>query len=271
MSSTLTLNGLTIDVREDGFINGSSICKANAKSIKTWLNLSSVQTLISAQRIDQQKHVYVHPDIVVQLAQWVSPEFSIQVSQWLRGLGNVNANSEIIYIATTPSRQEKNMYSIGGCKSYDELKDVFRRASKDEYFCARFWSVKDYLEISGIVAACLIKYKENDTYHLRGDYLEEYINFIIEKYPWFGEHFPSAHEDPYLFEPVQLFPQKSLCIFSDDAKVEVANITDWDEADIGKVVRACAETRTLRPRASIINTKFNWGRIWRVRSHGRDE
>jgi hypothetical protein len=111
----LELNGFTVLARkEDGFINGTSLCKAGGKEFKHWKSLESTKELLSAfetenlkvgnptfKSLDISKGKYggswVHPDLAASLAQWVSPIFALKVSKWVREIaltGNVTIGSE---------------------------------------------------------------------------------------------------------------------------------------------------------------------------------
>jgi hypothetical protein len=46
---------------------------------------------------NEERATFVHPDIAINIAQWISPEFSLEVSRWIRELlvaGNVTLGSE---------------------------------------------------------------------------------------------------------------------------------------------------------------------------------
>lgn len=106
----ITLNGITILSREDGFINATALCKAGGKEFKHWNSLEHTKEFIKVFEETQNKrsvaiptdpnsnfqsiHIikngpnnkrgsWVHPIVAVQLAQWISPTFAAQVSQWI--------------------------------------------------------------------------------------------------------------------------------------------------------------------------------------------
>lgn len=95
---TLTYNNMVIESRSsDNFINATQLCKAGGKHFKHWYALDSTKELINMldgnlkvgiptfKSVDVKKGRYggswIHPDLAVQLAQWISPMFAIQVSR----------------------------------------------------------------------------------------------------------------------------------------------------------------------------------------------
>jgi hypothetical protein len=42
--------------------------------------------LIDAKKGGNDSGLWVHPDLAIQLAQWISPMFSLKVSRWMREL-----------------------------------------------------------------------------------------------------------------------------------------------------------------------------------------
>jgi hypothetical protein len=102
--SVLSLNGINIPVRTDGYINATSMCKAGGKEFFDWKRLKSTSALIQAQflntgipgnellyaKVGNNGGTWLHPDLAIQLAQWISPEFALQVSKWTRELQKEN-------------------------------------------------------------------------------------------------------------------------------------------------------------------------------------
>lgn len=100
----IQLNGIFIESREDGYINATSLCNAGGKKFNDWNRLESTKELIVAlesdtgliasQLIDVKKGnsskfsqgSWIHPDLAVQLAQWISASFALKVSRWVREL-----------------------------------------------------------------------------------------------------------------------------------------------------------------------------------------
>ena len=90
----------SIPVRKDGYVNATLLCKASGKRIDNWMRLDSTKNLFrefsNSLRSEGVKSTdclegkyggtFIHPDLAVQLAQWISPSFSLQVSRWIREL-----------------------------------------------------------------------------------------------------------------------------------------------------------------------------------------
>jgi hypothetical protein len=103
----LQLSGQVIEIRSDGFFNATQMCKAGGRAFAQWHCLSGTKELINAIKdnlrnkdmysssqdpmvVDKKKGgkpksqgTWIHPDLVVHLAQWISPAFKIHVSEWI--------------------------------------------------------------------------------------------------------------------------------------------------------------------------------------------
>jgi hypothetical protein len=92
---------LSIPMRKDGYVNATLLCKASGKKrLDNWMCLESTKKLLQefSNSLDSQgvKSIdclqgryggtFIHPDLAVQLAQWISPSFALQVSRWIREL-----------------------------------------------------------------------------------------------------------------------------------------------------------------------------------------
>jgi hypothetical protein len=92
---------LLIPMRKDGYVNATLLCKASGKKrLDNWMCLESTKKLLQefsnslesqgVKSIDclQGRYggTFIHPDLAVQLAQWISPSFALQVSRWIREL-----------------------------------------------------------------------------------------------------------------------------------------------------------------------------------------
>ena len=92
--------GYTIEHREeDGYINVTNLCKAGNKQFKAWnrlektrafLRVLSNEVLISTSLLIKYKTGYgseqgtwVHPQVAINIAQWISPSFDVKVSGWV--------------------------------------------------------------------------------------------------------------------------------------------------------------------------------------------
>ena len=101
---THELCGTTVHQREtDGYINATQLCKAAEKLFANYRRNDSteefLQELSSVMRIritelvqvtqgglPNAQGTWVHPDVAINLAQWLSPRFAVQVSKWVREL-----------------------------------------------------------------------------------------------------------------------------------------------------------------------------------------
>ena len=106
-----------IPIRKDGYVNATLLCKASGKRIDNWLRLETTKKLLqefsNSLRSEGVKSTdclegkyggtFIHPDLAVQLAQWISSSFALQVSRWTREimltgrveLGNEKTNEEL--------------------------------------------------------------------------------------------------------------------------------------------------------------------------------
>jgi len=94
--------GYTIEHREeDGYINVTNLCKAGNKKFYGWhrldktkafLRLLSAEAQICASALiktnkggnnKNQQFTWVHPQIAINIAQWISPAFDLKVSGWV--------------------------------------------------------------------------------------------------------------------------------------------------------------------------------------------
>jgi len=116
---------INIPVRNDGYINVTTLCKASNRRIDKWKETKESKELLQAfNMIPQNRGItplitlkgnsseinqgtFAHPDIAIQIAQWCSYKFAIQVSQWIRELlvvgkvefGNEKTNKELDHIS----------------------------------------------------------------------------------------------------------------------------------------------------------------------------
>lgn len=86
-------NGITINIREDGYINATEICKTEEKKFNNWCRLRSTKKIIKElnnnnikylEKNSKNKDSWIHPDLAVQLATWVSASLSVKISIYLR-------------------------------------------------------------------------------------------------------------------------------------------------------------------------------------------
>jgi hypothetical protein len=84
---------------EDGYIDITNLCKAGGKKFNDWnrldktknyLNVLSIETGIPVSILftvgsgsKNITHTWSHPQIAINIAQWISPEFDVLVSKWV--------------------------------------------------------------------------------------------------------------------------------------------------------------------------------------------
>jgi hypothetical protein len=89
-----------LEYREtDGYINVTNLCKAGGKHFKNWNQndktkrfldvLSSTAGIPTFELLKQEqggngeRHTWTHPQVAINIAQWISPEFDVIVSKWV--------------------------------------------------------------------------------------------------------------------------------------------------------------------------------------------
>ena len=90
-------NGTPIYRRStDGYVDATSMCRANDKrwhafrestAATTYIEALSRKTGISVYDLIVSKKgqgTWIHPDVATELARWISPDFSIFINQWFR-------------------------------------------------------------------------------------------------------------------------------------------------------------------------------------------
>jgi hypothetical protein len=84
---------------EDGYINITNLCKAGGKLFADWSRLKRtdsfkqilsstmgipiVELLKQEQGGNNERHTWSHPQVAINIAQWISPEFDVLVSKWV--------------------------------------------------------------------------------------------------------------------------------------------------------------------------------------------
>ena len=84
---------------EDGYINITNLCKAGGKHFKNWnqnektkrflevlsstAGIPTVELLKQEQGGNRERHTWAHPQVAINIAQWISPEFDVLVSKWV--------------------------------------------------------------------------------------------------------------------------------------------------------------------------------------------
>lgn len=92
---------ITFQRQEDGYINATALCKSVGREFHTWnrskttiafINELSYDTHICGTDLVQiqqggEPHLqgtWVHPQVAINLAQWLLPKFAVQVSKWVQ-------------------------------------------------------------------------------------------------------------------------------------------------------------------------------------------
>jgi hypothetical protein len=84
--------------KEDSYINITNLCKAGGKKFNDWNRLDktnrflevlsvttgipTVNLLKKEQGKNGERHTWSHPQVAINIAQWISPEFDVLVSKW---------------------------------------------------------------------------------------------------------------------------------------------------------------------------------------------
>jgi hypothetical protein len=128
-------DGYNIEHREqDGYINVTDLCNAGGKNISDWKRLEKTITFLNALSasmgipIDEllkykmgsihERATWVHPQIAINIAQWISPIFDVKVSAW-------------VYEAMMTGKVD-----ITSTKTYKEIQKE-NKALKDKYLKRR--------------------------------------------------------------------------------------------------------------------------------------
>jgi hypothetical protein len=98
--STLTMNTIVIEAREhDGKINLTQMCRAGNKKFNDWQRNKKTQSFLQILSPStgypvselltyedfgrENRATWGHPQVAINLAQWISPEFDVRVSKWI--------------------------------------------------------------------------------------------------------------------------------------------------------------------------------------------
>jgi len=125
----LSLNSIPIISRkEDGYINLTALCKAGKKEFNEWKRNKKTQEFLkvlnSFPRIlgnefikyntgsNHERSTWGHPQVAVNIAQWISPEFDVRVSKWIYELaltGKVELENEKTTLELDNIYEEKRL------------------------------------------------------------------------------------------------------------------------------------------------------------------
>jgi phage antirepressor YoqD-like protein len=107
MNAIQEMNKLSelLQPREDGYLNATLMCRVFDKQTNDWLRLKNTKAVVDALSTDTgipvsvlvqvikggdtirnatQQGTWIHPDLAVQLAQWLDPQFALFVSRLVR-------------------------------------------------------------------------------------------------------------------------------------------------------------------------------------------
>jgi hypothetical protein len=85
---------------EDGYINVTNLCKAGRKHFKDWKKLDKTKVFLNAlsksvlicanllikhsiEQTNKEQYTWAHPQIAINISQWISPKFDVKVSGWI--------------------------------------------------------------------------------------------------------------------------------------------------------------------------------------------
>jgi len=175
--------------QEDGYINVTNLCKAGGKQFKSWNRLDKtrafLQVLSTSVKIhtdllikmntgglNEDRKTWVHPQVAINIAQWISPSFDVKVSAWIyevmmtgrvditntksyRQLQEENNNKElkiqyltkkyikkqprkefeeryVVYILTTPSLKKDRRYILGKAENLTNRLSTYNKTDEHE-------------------------------------------------------------------------------------------------------------------------------------------
>ena len=84
---------------EDGYVNITNLCKAGGKKFNHWNSIDKTKRFLDVlsstagipvfellkqeQGGNGERHTWSHPQVAINIAQWISPEFDVLVSKWV--------------------------------------------------------------------------------------------------------------------------------------------------------------------------------------------
>ena len=181
-------NGYIIESREDGYIDVTNLCKAGKKEFKHWNSLNKTKAFLhelastvgipTVELISQHtggngdRHTWVHPQVAINIAQWISPKFDVKVSAWVlevmmtgkvditntksyRELKEDNKNKQlkiqlmtkkyvkkqtrtqynernVVYILTTSNMKKERRYILGKATNLTSRLSVYNKSDEHE-------------------------------------------------------------------------------------------------------------------------------------------
>jgi hypothetical protein len=153
---------------EDGYVDITDLCKAGGKEFKHWNSIKKTEGFLNAlsrsvgiptdllvksvkEGINENRKTWAHPQVAINIAQWISPEFDVLVSKWVFEImltGKVdlsepsNTSEDLLKIQQVlmlkdKSLQEKDQLLLSQSKELDKLSASFM-ASKRKHSYHKF-------------------------------------------------------------------------------------------------------------------------------------
>jgi hypothetical protein len=139
---TLTLNTIEVVSRDiDGYIDLNLLCQAGNADFREWKKLKRSLAFLDALTIEHssgrnqplellkvcqggngQRHTWGHPQIAVNIAQWISPEFDVKVSKWVFELRETVIAQQVQLRASQEALER--LESVERLKSSSELRNM---------------------------------------------------------------------------------------------------------------------------------------------------
>jgi hypothetical protein len=212
--TTLNLNNVIIVSRsEDNYINATQLCQAGNKEFNDWYLLDSTKQLINEITIETKiivsqlveinnefnQDIWLHPDLAIQLAQWISIKFGLHVIRWIRTFfinGTISNDAKllddknreirlkdhkiqllqdafvkkqhrkhytdknVIYMLTTEDNKKKRIYIIGKATNFKNRLSCYNKTSEHEVVYYKS-CCKDMLNtIESVILIKLNEYQE---------------------------------------------------------------------------------------------------------------
>lgn len=146
------VNEVAIDQRiSDGYINATSLAKASGKKINDYLRLDVTKAfLLELERstgypvnvlvskvvtgFNETRGTWVHPQVAINLAQWLSPVFAVQVTEWIFGWINSDHKYYARYNELMAIKDEKTEKASGYGRGLNNWKHEKKEIEKEEEF-----------------------------------------------------------------------------------------------------------------------------------------
>jgi hypothetical protein len=208
-------NGYIIESRDsDGYINVTNLCTAGKKKFNDWNRLDKTKAFLkelssstgipAVELITQNtggngnRHTWVHPQVAINIAQWISPKFDVKVSAWVlevmmtgkvditntksyRELKEDNKNKQlkiqlmtkkyvkkqprvqydeanVVYILTTANMKKERRYILGKATNLTSRLSVYNKS--DEHEVVYYQECSDEEELGLVESFVFCKLKE---------------------------------------------------------------------------------------------------------------